>query len=286
VVQEASKRLSDIAKRLQIPLDAALARVFKTAEEGKPARAADAPTVESGAAGTAPAEAQPAGEPPAGAESGSAAAEGAATATEGAAPGEPAAAAAPPESAGAEGATGAEEGEEAGHDNVIDLEAFRKALQDRKGGLGFRIGETLRETLSNFIEARVLSTRTDSAGTFSVNLDQDFIKEHGSSIVKQALQDLYRTLVPPKIELNLPAGPGAPKGEAGEAKEPEVTGEGAAPPAGAPAGEGASETAGAGGPAPGKEAEGEKGVRVSLNVDLSSLLGRLFKPKGGMPPSQ
>ena len=112
--------------------------------------------------------------------------------------------------------------------------------------------------ISNFIEEHMATAQ--ETGNINLSLDESFFRDHGPALLSAALKDLSKSLVPPKIELNLPMPESEkPKEEASadDGHEDATTGEAT----------------------PSDEAESESGVKVALNLDLSSLFKGLFKPK-------
>ena len=56
------------------------------------------------------------------------------------------------------------------------------------------------------------------SGTVNVNLDRDFIKEHGGKIVSSIFRSVTQSVIPEKLELALPTGQGE-KADTDEAEE-------------------------------------------------------------------
>jgi len=144
-------------------------------------------------------------------------------------------------------------------DNVIDLSEFRRQIEEKRSSMAFKIGDSLQETISNFIEEHIAAAQ--ETGNINLNLDESFFREHGPALLSAALKDLSKSIVPPKIEITLPM-PETPKKDGDtaspdRAEKPAVEGE----------------------PADVEATKDEAGVKVALNLDLGSLFKGLFKPK-------
>lgn len=143
-------------------------------------------------------------------------------------------------------------------DNVIDLNEFRRQVEEKRSSMAFKIGDSLQDTISSFIEEHIASAQ--ETGNINLNLDESFFREHGPALLSAALKDLSKSIVPPKIEINLPM--------------PDETEKDGEP---SPDGEGEQATDGE---AINVEAtKKDAGVKVALNLDLGSLFKGLFKPK-------
>jgi hypothetical protein len=123
---------------------------------------------------------------------------------------------------------------------VLDLDEWRRRIEAKRGE--FRLGETIQETLSHFFQDRI--EVAGQGGHLNLNIDQTFFKEHGGDLMKQLITGIAEKIGAPKIELTLPM-----------TKEKPVT----------PEPEETTDDSDAG------------GVKVSMSLDLASILGKLFK---------
>lgn len=142
---------------------------------------------------------------------------------------------------------GAETDEKAAdeRENVLDFDQWKQRIEDRKNSV-FELGGSLQESIGRFIEAQLTDVGAD--GNMNLNLNQDFFKEHGPAILKQAWDEITKSFVPPKIEVNLPMA------ETGQEPAQSV--------------------------ADAEQSEDDTGgVKLKVNLDLASLFGKLFKPK-------
>ncbi len=132
-------------------------------------------------------------------------------------------------------------------DNVIDFADWK----ERRKNPAFRLGESIQMTLSQFLQNQ--SGTVDEDGSIKLDIDEGFLSNTLPNLLKNALQNL----IPPKIELNLPA-------TASGASEPQSAID--TPPATAAA------------PATDEEAaeSDDEELTVSVNLDFRDLLKGFF----------
>lgn len=167
---------------------------------------------------------------------------------------------------------GAAAGGEGGE--VIDLEARKAAAQPSVSAssilppeLQAKLGGSIKQAFNNYVEQNV-QARTPEGG-IDVNVDLDFIRQHGKPMISSVLRSVAETLLP-KGEVDIPT---ALKNAFAPAKPAEA----------APA-EGGEAAAGEDKPAEAAAAEGGKpGVSVKLN--FSHILRSLFAQKGQGAPA-
>ena len=132
------------------------------------------------------------------------------------------------------------EGEDTGA-RVLDFDQWKKRIEDKRSSV-FKLGDTLQESINRFIQQQTGEVGPD--GNMRLNLNQDFFRDHGAAIIQQAFQEISKKFVPPKIEVTLPM----------DERESE--------------------------PAKAEESEGKgDGVKLSVNLDLGSIFGKMFKKK-------
>lgn len=91
--------------------------------------------------------------------------------------------------------------------NVLDFDQWKKRIEERRSSV-FKLGDSLQESISRFIEQQAGEVGPD--GNMKLNLNQDFFREHGPAMLQQAFQEISKKFVPPKIEVTLPMEEKAP----------------------------------------------------------------------------
>lgn len=112
---------------------------------------------------------------------------------------------------------------------VIDLKAARQKKEEESGSfLDSTFGSALRDAFREYVLEHVVPDGQKS-GTVNVNLDRDFVKEHGGKIVSSLIRSVTQSVIPEKLNLAIPSkkgeeAEGAPvEGKEGTATEgPEV----------------------------------------------------------------
>ncbi|MCA9562236.1 MAG: hypothetical protein KC561_02045 [Myxococcales bacterium] len=157
------------------------------------------------------------------------------------------------------------ESEEQREADVIDLDDWRQRIKERQVK-ALNMGEGLAGKIGEFIQSRA---RPGAGGNVNLSMDQSyfqaFLREHGPDMWREFVQNVGKNLVPPKIELNLPAAEAKPAPEA------------AVPPVSNP------ESGSAG-----KESKSGEGVKIALNFDFGSLFKGFLKttPQASPEPSE
>jgi hypothetical protein len=159
--------------------------------------------------------------------------------------------------AGEEGAEAADEaGEEAEEGaQVVNLDERRepRAVPALEGP----VGDALRQSLRKFVLDKIVP-KGQTSGAVKLDLDADFLKEHGRELVSTIFQGVLRAVVPEKVQVHFPvAGGRKPAAEKGD----EATGEG-------PGAQGETRSSGA--------KSGKNPVDVALNFDFGSFLRGLI----------
>jgi hypothetical protein len=147
-----------------------------------------------------------------------------------------------------------EEGDDASSAEVIDLEAKREDGEPVAGPFEGVIGDALRQSLRKFVVDKIVP-EGQKKGHVDLNLDVDFLREHGRELISSLVQGVAQAILPEKVAVNLPI----------LAKEvPEK------------ATEGKSDEAGEG-------KEEEPDVGVSVNFDFISFLKGLIASPAAAP---
>jgi hypothetical protein len=168
--------------------------------------------------------------------------------------------------------------------DLIDFDEWRERFEKQREG--FKLGDSISETLNNFIEGHLIP-QLSKGGNVNLNIDQNFLKEHGPALLQQVIQGVAERIQTPKIELTLPLTEKERREREERAakwrEETAETPEAESSPAGetAQVGEGEEDAAPS---TPSEGADEEPGeVKVSLNFDLRRLFRRIFKP--ATPPA-
>lgn len=147
-----------------------------------------------------------------------------------------------------------EEGQEAApevadaevEDNVVDLDEAREAQAADGSGLFDSLGDGVKAAVRDYLVENVVPDGQTS-GNVAVDFDANFLKTHGPKIFTSVVQNLFKQIVPEKVEVDLPIE--------GDEEEPAEAAEGEAK---------ATETA----------SDGD--VKVSVNLDLANFFKGFF----------
>ena len=146
---------------------------------------------------------------------------------------------------------------------VIDLDAARQEKEEEGGSfLDSTFGSALRDAFRAYVLEYVVPDGQKS-GTVNVNLDRDFVKEHGGKIISSVVRSVTQSVIPEKLQMAIPTK----KSEAVEGDDSESTDD-------APAA--AKEGADADGPE----------VNVAVNFDVVSVVKDLFSSLGSVVASK
>ena len=92
-----------------------------------------------------------------------------------------------------------------GETPVIDLDAARKEKEQESGSfLDSTFGSALRDAFRAYVLEYVVPDGQKS-GTVNVNLDRDFVKEHGGKIVSSVVKSVTQSVIPEKLNLAIPS---------------------------------------------------------------------------------
>jgi len=82
------------------------------------------------------------------------------------------------------------------------------AAKDVLGSLG--VVDTLKESLADYIQANDIGAKE---GTTQLNLDWDFVRNHGGPLVAHMFQSLTRTILPDNVNFKVPTATRTKDGE-------------------------------------------------------------------------
>jgi hypothetical protein len=126
---------------------------------------------------------------------------------------------------------------------VIDLDEVREA-KDEKVAAALsegRIGDALKDAVRNYVVTHIVPEGQEG-GEVNVDVDGDFLKEHGVQLISSVFQQMVGSLVPEKLSMAFNLGKDAEAEEAGES-----------------------------------DADGDD-VKVAMNFDMVGFLNNLLKP--------
>jgi hypothetical protein len=163
-------------------------------------------------------------------------------------------------------AAGDEGAEEQGGAEVIDIEEAREEAAADAGATAepgepaapfqffeTKVGKEVQRAVRGYLIEKVVPPGKES-GDMELNVDADFVREHGAALVSTVVESVTNALIPKNLNFTVPVG----KAEEGESAE-------AAPPPK---------------PAP------EPGSGVAVNLDFGKLLRGLSTPRPAAPAAE